>query len=82
MQNAFGVTFVMKEMKSTLMADLLFVNGLFIFLVRKRTKSGTGYNIKLIGQPTNYSKNWCRHNRIIVCSISILIVMVFIYDKI
>ena len=49
MQNAPGVTFIMKEM-------VLFVNALFIFLVRKRTKSGAEYNIKLIGQPTNYFK--------------------------
>ena len=53
MQNAPGVTFIMKVMVKQL-ANLLFVNALFIFLVRKRTKSGAEYNIKLIGQPTNY----------------------------
>ena len=53
MQNAPGVTFIMKEMVKHLV-NLLFVNALFILLVRKRTKSGAEYNIKLIGQPTNY----------------------------
>ena len=56
MQNAPGVTFIMKEMVKHLV-NLLFVNALFIFLVRKRTKSGAEYNIKLIGQPTNYFKS-------------------------
>ncbi|HEY6885379.1 MAG TPA: hypothetical protein VI278_15195 [Nitrososphaeraceae archaeon] len=55
MRYAPGVTFIIKEMTNHL-ANLLFVNALFIFLVRKRTKSGTEYNIKLIGQPTNYFK--------------------------
>ena len=55
MQNASGVTFVIKEMVKHL-ANLLFINGLFIFFVRKRTKSGAEYNTKLIGQPTNYFK--------------------------
>jgi hypothetical protein len=55
MQNASGVNFVIKEMTKHL-ANLLFVNGLFIFLVPKRTKSGAEYDIKLIGQPTNYFK--------------------------
>ena len=54
MLNAPGVTFIMKEMVKHL-GNLLFVNALFIFL-RKRTKSGAEYNIKLIGQPTNYFK--------------------------
>ena len=39
MQNAPGFTFVIKEMAKHL-ANLLFVNAIFIFLVRKRTKSG------------------------------------------
>ena len=43
----------MKEMVKHLV-NLLFVNAIFIFLVRKRTKSGAEYNIKLIGQPTHY----------------------------
>jgi hypothetical protein len=33
---------------------LLFVNGVFIFLLHRRKKSESGYNIKLIGQPPNY----------------------------
>ena len=65
MQNASGVSFVIKEMVKHL-ANLLFVNGLFIFFVRKRTKSGAEYNTKLIGQPTNYFK-FGAHNRLIVC---------------
>ena len=55
MHNAPGLTFVMKELVKHLV-NLLFVNALFILLVRKRTKSGAEYNIKLIGQPTNYFK--------------------------
>jgi hypothetical protein len=76
MQNASGVTFVIKEMTKHL-ANLLFVNGLFIFLVRKRTKSGVGYNIKLIGQPTNYFKFGATVIGISFAVIAILIVMVF-----
>ena len=56
MQNAPGVTFIMKEMVKHLV-HLLFINALFIFLVRKRTKSGAEYNIKLIGLPINYYKS-------------------------
>src|SRR5215831_5898108 len=76
MQNASGITFVMKEMTKHLV-DLLFVNGLFIFLVRKRTKSEAGYNIKLIGQPTNYFKIGAAVIGISFAVIAILIVMVF-----
>ena len=76
MQNAPGVTFVIKEMVKHL-ANLLFVNGLFIFLVRKRTKSGAEYNIKLIGQPTNYFKFGAALIGISFAVIAILIVMVF-----
>ena len=76
MQNAPGVTFVMKEMVKHL-ANLLFVNALFIFLVRKRTKSGAEYNIKLIGQPTNYFKFSAAVIGISFAVISILIVIVF-----
>lgn len=76
MQNAPGVTFVMKEMVKHL-ANLLFVNALFIFLVRKRTKSGAEYNIKLIGQPTNYFKFGAAVIGISFAVIAILIVMVF-----
>ena len=53
MQNAPGVTFIIKEMVKHLV-NLLFVNGVFLFLVHKRRKSAAEYNIKLIGQPTNY----------------------------
>ena len=76
MQNAPGVTFVIKEMIKHL-ANLLFVNALFIFLVRKRTKSGAEYNIKLIGQPTNYFKFGAAIIGISFAVIAILIVMVF-----
>jgi hypothetical protein len=55
MQNASRVIFIVKVMVKHLV-NLLFVNALFIFVVRKRTKSGAEYNIKLIGQPTNYFK--------------------------
>jgi hypothetical protein len=76
MQNAPGVTFVIKEMVKHL-ASLLFVNALFLFLVRKRTKSGAEYNIKLIGQPTNYFKFSAAVIGISFAVIAILIVMVF-----
>src|SRR6476620_116157 len=76
MQNAPGVTFVIKEMVKHLV-NLLFVNGLFLFLVRKRTKSGAEYNIKLIGQPTNYFKYSAAVIGISFTVIAILIVMVF-----
>ena len=55
MQNAPGVTYIMKEMVKHL-GNLLFVNGVFTFLVRKRTKSAAEYNIKLIGQPKKQNK--------------------------
>jgi hypothetical protein len=76
MQNASGVTFVIKEMVKHL-ANLLFVNAIFIFLVRKRTKSGAEYNIKLIGQPTNYIKYSAAVIGISFAIITILIVMIF-----
>jgi hypothetical protein len=76
MQNAPGVTFVIKEMVKHL-ANLLFVNAIFIFLVRKTTKSGAEYNIKLIGQPTNYFKFSAALIGISFAVIAILIVMVF-----
>ena len=75
MQNA-GVTFVIKEMVKHL-ANLLFVNAIFIFLVRKRTKLGAEYNIKLIGQPTNYFRFGAAVIGISFAVIAILIVMVF-----
>jgi hypothetical protein len=75
-QNAGGVTFIMKEMVKHLV-NLLFVNALFIFLVRKGTKSRTEYNIKLIGQPTNYFKNSAAAIGLSFAVIAILIVVVF-----
>lgn len=76
MQNAPGVAFIMKEMVKHLF-NLLFVNALFIFLVRKRTKSGAEYNIKLIGQPTNYFRSSAAAIGISFAVIAILIVIVF-----
>ena len=76
MQNAPGVTFIIKEMAKHL-GNLLFVNGVFTFLVRKRTKSGAEYNIKLIGQPTNYFKLSAAIIGISFAVIAILIVIVF-----
>jgi hypothetical protein len=76
MQNAPGVTFVMKEMVKHLV-NLLFVNALFIFLVRKRTKSRSEYNIKLIVQPTNYFKFSAAFIGLSSAVIAILIVIVF-----
>jgi hypothetical protein len=52
-QNTRGVAFIVKEMVKHLI-NLLFVNGVFIFLVHKRKKSAGGYNINLIDQPPNY----------------------------
>ncbi len=80
MQNAGGVTFIMKEMVKHLV-NLLSVNALFIFLVRKRTKSGTEYNIKLIRQPTNYFKNSAAAIGISSAVIAILIVTVIKIDQ-
>ncbi|MFZ0568484.1 MAG: hypothetical protein WAM22_10810 [Nitrososphaeraceae archaeon] len=76
MQNAPGVTFIIKAMVKHLV-NLLFVNALFIFLVRKRTKSGAEYNIKLIGQPTNYFRSSAAAIGISFAVIAILIVIVF-----
>jgi hypothetical protein len=76
MQKARGVAFIMKEMVKHLV-NLVFVHTLIIFLVRKRTKSGTEYNIKLIGQPTNYIKISAAAIGISFWVISILIVFVF-----
>ena len=53
MRRTRGVAFIVKEMVKHLV-NLLFVNGVFIFLVHKRKKSAGGYNINLIDQPTNY----------------------------
>jgi hypothetical protein len=79
MQNASRVAFIMKEMLKHLF-NLLFVNALFIFLVRKRTKSGAEYKIKLIGQPTNYFRSSAAAIGISFAVIAILIVIVFDQD--
>ena len=76
MQNASGVIFIVREMVKHLV-NLLFVNALFIFVLRKRTKSGAEYNIKLIGQPTNYFKLSAAVIGISSSVIAILIVIVF-----
>jgi hypothetical protein len=76
MHNAPGVAFIMKEMVKHLF-NLLFVNALFIFLVRKRTKLGAEYNIKLIVQPTNYFRSSAAAIGISFAVIAILIVIVF-----
>jgi hypothetical protein len=76
MQNAPAVTFIMKKMVKHLIS-LVFVNALFIFLVRKGTRSGAEYDIKLIGQPTNYFKISSTIIGISSSVIAILIVIVF-----
>ena len=76
MQNVPGVTFIIKEMVKHLV-NLLFVNGVFLFLVHKRTKSVAEYNIKLIGQPTNYFEFSAAVIGISSAVIAILIVIVF-----
>lgn len=76
MQKARGLAFIMKEMVKHLV-NLVFVQGLIILSARKRTKSGAEYNIKLIGQPTNYFKISAAAIGISFWVISILIVFVF-----
>jgi hypothetical protein len=76
MQNASRVIFIVKEMVKHLV-NLLFVNALFIFVVRKGTKSGAEYSIKLIRQPTNYFKFSAAIIGISSSVIAILIVIVF-----
>jgi len=73
---ARGLAFIMKEMVKHLV-NLVFVQGLIIFSARKRTKSGAEYNIKLIGQPTNYFRISAAAIGILFWVISILIVFVF-----
>ena len=76
MRSAPGIAFIMREMLKHLF-NLLFVNALFIFLVRKKTKSEAEYNIKLIGQPTNYFRSSAAAIGISFAGIAILIVIVF-----
>lgn len=78
MQNASRVIFIVKVMVKHLV-NLLFVDALFIFVVRKRTKSRAEYNMKLIGQPTTY-KISAAIIGISSSLISILIVIVFNQD--
>ena len=66
----------MKEMIKHLF-NLLFVNGVFVFLVHKRSNSKAEYNIKLIGQPTNYFQHGAAVIGLACAVIEILIVMVF-----
>jgi hypothetical protein len=76
MQKARGLAFIMKEMVKHLV-NLVFVQGLIIFSASKKTKAGPEYNIKLIGQPTNYFKISAAVIGILFWVISILIVFVF-----
>ena len=66
----------MKEMIKHLV-NLLFVNGVFVFLVHKRSNSKAEYNFKLIGQPTNYFQFCAALIGISSAVIAILIVMAF-----
>jgi hypothetical protein len=59
------------------LVNLLFVNGVFLFLVHKRTKSVAEYSIKLIGQPTNYFEFSAAVIGIASAVMGILIVIVF-----
>ena len=76
MQNAIGVTFVMKEMVKHL-ANLLFVNALIHIPCSQKNKIRAKYDIKLIGQPTNYFKSSVAVIGISFAVIAILIVIVF-----
>ncbi len=58
------------------LVNLLFVNGVFLFLIHKNTKSAAEYNIKLIGQPTNYFQFSAAVIGISSAVIAILIVVV------
>ena len=75
-QSTRGVAFIVKEMVKHLV-NLLFVNGIFIFLVHKRPKSAAEYNMKLIGQPTNYFEFSAALIGISFAVIAILIVIYF-----
>ena len=66
----------MKEMVKHLVY-MLFVNAIFIFLIRKRTQSGAEYNIKLISQPTHYFEFSAAVIGLSSAVIAILIVIVF-----
>ena len=79
MQNAPGVTFVMKEMVKHLF-HLVLINALSLFVVRKRTKSGAEYNIKLIGLPIYYYKSCAAVIGMLFDVIAILIVFTIEID--
>src|SRR6476659_11373614 len=66
----------MKEMVKHLV-NLLFVSGLFLFLVNKRKKPGADYNIKLIGQRPDHFVLSAAIIGISFAVIAILIVIVF-----
>jgi hypothetical protein len=66
----------MKEMVKHLVY-MLFVNAIFIFLIRKRTQSGAEYNIKLISPPTHYFEFSAAVIGLSSAVIAILIVIVF-----
>ena len=76
MQDAPGVTFVMKEMVKHLF-HLVLINALSLFVVRKRTKSGAEYNIKLIGLPIYYYKSGAAVIGMLFDVTAILIVIAF-----
>ena len=79
MQNAPGVTYIMKEMVKHLF-HLVLINALSLFVVRKRTKSGAEYNIKLIGLPIYYYKSGAAVIGMLFDVIAILIVFTFEID--
>lgn len=61
------------------LVNLLFVNDIFIFLIHKKTKPAVEYNIKLIGQPTNYFEFSAA--LIGISSTVIAILIVFVFDQ-
>jgi hypothetical protein len=67
-----------KEMVKHLV-NLLFVNDIFIFLIHKKAKPAVEYNIKLIGQPTNYFEFSAA--LIGISSTVIAILIVFVFDQ-
>ena len=79
MQNAPGVTYIMKEMVKHLF-HLVLINALSLFVVRKRTKSGAEYNIKLIGLPIYYYKSGAAVIGMLFDVTAILIVFAFEID--
>jgi len=70
----------MKEMIKHLVS-LLFVNAIFIFLIRKSKITKANYNIKLIRQPTTYVVISAAVIGISVAAMSISIVAILKWDK-